>query len=442
MEDPRLSRMYAALLIRTLDRWRRGLWHVAVMRSGLLTMILLTAALLGLAFGWRAHTRGEFARLKSELNSKPLVTPATVVRPGGQDAVVLQRSQIAVGTAPEFLSATLLPGRGMNVLQITAYLPGKGEVQLLASPSLNDIEKMLDGADATGGTNFSLGGAFEAPWANRISGPTSANGKNLTTSWDGRILSLPVTSRDHGPDAIAANGLLLKRASDTVKTNVMPDGGEAVGVYDAGDFDGHWISHTEITTSVQLSSRTLEMKISARNTGNEAEPVGIGWHPRFVIPSGDRGQATLQIPNGLRVEVRDRRSGLPSGRLLPVAGTEYDFTSRNGARLGEMSLDDCFVHLRAGLLDNGPIAELRDPKSNYGLRITAMTPTIKAMRAYAPAGAGFVSIEPQFNYDDPFGREWARDEDTGMVVLQPGQTVEWKIRLEILSLSRAETDRL
>jgi hypothetical protein len=37
---------------------------------------------------------------------------------------------------PEFLSVTLLPGRGMNVLQITAYIPGKGEVNLLASPSI------------------------------------------------------------------------------------------------------------------------------------------------------------------------------------------------------------------------------------------------------------------------------------------------------------------
>ena len=110
--------------------------------------------------------------------------------------------------------------------------------------------------------------------------------------------------------------------------------------------------------------------------------------------------------------------------------------------MGELSLNDCFVHLRAGLLENGPIAEIRDPKSNYGLRITAMTPTIKAMRAYAPSGAAFVSIEPHFNYDDPFGREWARDEDTGMVVLQPGQTVEWKVRLEIFALAGAETDRL
>ena len=65
------------------------------------------------------------------------------------------------------------------------------------------------------------------------------------------MLSLPVTSGEHG-DAVALGGLLLKRASDTVKTNVMPDGGEAVAVYDAGDFDGHWLSHTEITTSAAI----------------------------------------------------------------------------------------------------------------------------------------------------------------------------------------------
>ena len=45
------------------------------------------------------------------------------VRPGGQDAMVLSALADAAEARPEFLSATLLPGRGMNVLQITAYLP-------------------------------------------------------------------------------------------------------------------------------------------------------------------------------------------------------------------------------------------------------------------------------------------------------------------------------
>jgi aldose 1-epimerase len=46
-----------------------------------------------------------------------------------------------------------------------------------------------------------------------------------------------------------------------------------------------------------------------------------------------------------------------------------------------------------------------------------------------------VSISPRFNYDDPLGREWERTVDTGMAVLQPGQTAQWRIRLEIFSLS-------
>ncbi len=121
--------MYAALLTRRIGRSvRRSLWHIAVMRSGLLTMIVVTAALLGLAFGWRAHRQGRFAQLKSGVEaSKPLVTAClywcvrearmrwccNALSSQGQDA-------------PEFLTATVLPGRGMNVLQITAYIPQQG----------------------------------------------------------------------------------------------------------------------------------------------------------------------------------------------------------------------------------------------------------------------------------------------------------------------------
>jgi aldose 1-epimerase len=223
---------------------------------------------------------------------------------------------------------------------------------------------------------------------------------------------------------------------------VMPDGGEVQATYRPGNFDDHWLSKTEITTTVELSGRAIDMKIVARNTGNTAEPIGIGWHPRFAILNGHRGQMMLRLPQGLRVEVKDRRTGQLSGRLLPVEGTEYDFTSRSGAQLGALNLDDSFVHLKQGLMEDGSVAELRDPENDYGLRITAMTSTIKAIRVYAPLDGSFISIEPQFNYDDPFGREWAKNEDTGMVVLEPGQTTQWKIRLEIFSLSAIRADHI
>ena len=78
----------------------------------------------------------------------------------------------------------------------------------------------------------------------------------------------------------------------------MPDGGEAQATFHPGNFDGHWPSKTEITTTVVLSGRAIEMKIVARNTGNTAEPIGIGWHPRFAILNGHRGQMMLRLPEG------------------------------------------------------------------------------------------------------------------------------------------------
>ncbi len=212
------------------------------------------------------------------------------VRPGGQDVVQLQRSQILGGSGPEFLSATLLPGRGMNLLQITAYLPQKGEVNLLASPTLEEASRLLTGvgADATGAQSLAMGAAIEVPWASRISGYPTPDEGSLTTVWRGERLTLPTDAKDsYGlGGAMAAGGLLLKQAADSVTTNVMPDGGEVQATFHPGDFDGHWLSKTEITTTVELSGRAIDMKIVAHNAGNTAEPIGIGWHPRFAILNG------------------------------------------------------------------------------------------------------------------------------------------------------------
>jgi aldose 1-epimerase len=414
------------------------------MRSGLLTFLVPTLVLVGLAFGWHEHRLGQFAQLKKGLNKRPVHD--VPVRPGGQDVIELQRSQLLGGSEPEFLTATLLPGRGMNVLQITAYLPQKGEVNLLASPPLEEAARLLSGigADATGANSLAMGGAIEAPWASRISRTATSDEKSLITMWHGMRLTLPTDAKDsYGVGgAMAAGGLMLKQASDSLTTNVMPDGGEARATFHPGSFDDLWPSQTEISTTVALSGKAIDMKIVARNIGNTAEPIGIGWHPRFAILNGHRGQMMLRLPQGLRMEVKDRRTGQLSGKLLPIEGTEYDFTGRYGAQLGALNLDDTFVHLRIGLMENGPVAELRDPENDYGLRITAMTPAIRAIRVYAPLDGSFISIQPQFNYDDPFGREWAKDEDTGMVVLQPGQSTQWRIRLEIFSLSSDQANHL
>jgi len=437
--------MYAALLVRKFARMRHNAWQVAVKRSGLLITVGVAIVLLLVAVGIKERGHGHLTKLKKELKGPAAVShePAPA-RPGGQDAVVLSRAPIPGLEMPEFLSATLLPGRGMNVLQIEASIPGKGTVNLLASPPLEDAAKMLTGTgeDADGDASLAMGGAIEIPWAGRVWGTKLQDGANLA-KWRGSSLRLPANGDKSGTSiaAVSLGGLLLQRKADTIKTVAMPDGGQAQAIYNAGDFDGHWLSHTEITTIVQLSGRALEMNISARNSGDTDEPIGIGWNPRFAILSNDRKQVLLKLPNALHAEVANRHSGMPSGNLLPVQGTPFDFTSGDGKPLGTANLNDSFVQLKPRLMDSGPVIELRDPKSNYGLRITVLSVDIKALRVYAPADANFISLDPQFNYADPFGKEWA-GQDTGMVVLPPGHTAQWRIRLEIFSLNGNSSQRL
>jgi aldose 1-epimerase len=55
----------------------------------------------------------------------------------------------------------------------------------------------------------------------------------------------------------------------------------------------------------------------------------------------------------------------------------------------------------------------------------------------APAEGEFISIDPQYNFPEPFGKEWNDETNTGMVMLQPGQSTEWKVRLEITTIGGA-----
>src|ERR1700759_5356265 len=72
--------------------------------------------------------------------SQPAAAPTQI---GGQDIVKLERKPTSNGQKPEFLTATVFPGRGMNLFQITANIPGKGTVDVFASPSIEEAGKIL-----------------------------------------------------------------------------------------------------------------------------------------------------------------------------------------------------------------------------------------------------------------------------------------------------------
>jgi len=351
----------------------------------------------------------------------------------GQQIVVLKRNATSGGTKPEFLSATILPGRGMNLLQITANLPGKGVVEIFATPPLDQVAKALSG-DKFGNMSFStFGGAYLVPYANRIRGTLSEDGQSVTTEWHGKKLVLPANWAGKNPSAErhSIHGLILARKADDLQ--ISKDGSSVTATIHAGNFDGHWLSSTDLVIQITLRENSVDSTITATNVGQEAEPMGIGWHPYFAIPSGKRDQVRLHIPATQHVETNNLDDVFPTGKITAVKGTRYDFTAPQGKLIGNELYDESFSGL---VRSNGRVrVDLIDPAAHYGIHIDGLSPEIKTVQFYAPKDKPFVALEEQFNFGDPLSKVW-KGIDSGMVTLAPGQSTTWQVQLQLFTPKR------
>ena len=379
------------------------------------------------------HTLALFAVVLPVLMAGPLALfshaqAATEI--GGQKVVTLTRGGVS-NSKPEFTSVTLAPGRGMQILQITANFPGKGNVDVLASPDLAGAKKMLDvDDDDFGNLGYRLGSAFLVPYPNRIRGKLSADGKTLTTQWQGHTLTLPANNIGSQPGAErhAMHGLILKAKTDEISVKKVDGGEEATGIIHAGDFGGHWLSKTDLEITVRLTADEVEATIVAKNVGGEEEPIALAWHPYFNVPSGDRTQAKVRIPASTVAEVDNYGNVFPTGKILPVDKTKFDLRAVGGTPLGSNFFDDNWSHID---WNNGlATVQVIDPAAHYGVDIQGVSPEIGTIQMYAPPNKSFVAIEHQYNFADPFGKEWGKM-DTGMVTLKPGESTIWRVRLRV-----------
>ena len=399
-------------------------------RSWIYSLLVLTI-LLSLGFASKRVLSGA-SRMTSQAQAAANSQTITI---GGEPVITLTRPSPADKTKPQFLEAIVLPGRGMNLLQLKAWLPGKGEIDVIASPGLADAKQLLDnGDDEFGNRAFMLGSAILLPYPNRIRGTFSPDGKTIETTVAGKTLSLPANWKGKNPGAEkhAMHGLILSAKFEDVKHQDGPAESSASGILHTGDFGGHWPSKTDVSVRTTLKNNALDIVVATKNVGSEPLPMAIGAHPYFAFPSGDRQQARLHLPCTLRAPANNYDDVFPIGQIVPVKGTPFDFTAPGGAPLGTLFLDDSFTGIQRNAGGNAVI-EITDPAANYGLRILALLPEVKAVQVYAPPDKNFVAVEPQFNLVDPFNKKLWGKTDTGMVLLQPGQSVSWHIRLELFT---------
>jgi aldose 1-epimerase len=411
-------------------------------KSGRMTPILVALLCLCLLIAARMRGRGKLHKIGAAVNHavnppEPDLLPK-ISGPGGQDPIRLTRSATAIGKDVEFLSATLLPGRGMELFQITAMVPGHGETALLASPSIDAATSILTGKgdDTHGEASMAMGAPILLPWADKVSGSPAAQPGILDAAFQGIPLHLPQLAAGA---SIATDGLFLDQPSVSVRSDVLPDGQYAQGVFHPGNFNGLWPSTMDVTVTVELGAHTLDMTVSATNTGTTPVPIGVGWHPLFAIPSGDRSDALLSLPSST-TWAKSHTTGLPTGQTANVSGSALDFAHdsphERGTRLGSTDIDATYTQLAVTGLAPQPAAELRDPSYNLALRVVSVSPNIANLRVIAPADKKWVSIGPETNVPDAFGPEW-RGQNTGIALLAPGASMQWRVRLEIALIAGA-----
>lgn len=401
--------------------------------SGKVTPTLVGLLCLGLLLVSYNHIRGNFHRLRTAVLKPEPPPPRPIAGPGGQPPVVLARSVSTLGAVPEFTSVTLLPGRGMEVLQISALIPGRGEISVLSSPSVDNIGSVMTdtGADASGRLSTTFGGALLAPWAGNLTG-TPTGDDHVDVNLLGRRVSVPAQR-----SGISTEGLLLDRAADTVQTGVLTDGQFAEALFKLGNFGGVWPSSLQLTSRVELSGQSIEMTLTGRNVGQSILPLGLGWRPYLAVPGGDRSNATLYVPSSA-VALTDHRTGLPTGAWETAQQAGEYLGKPGGVTLESNDINATYGDLQRAVVADGPMIELRDPGFDYGLRITLLSDTISTVHVEAPHDQQWVSVEADTNAPDPLGHQWSTSDTYGLRMLKPGESLVWRVRLEIFSLANSK----
>lgn len=112
-----------------------------------------------------------------------------------------------------------------------------------------------------------------------------------------------------------------------------------------------------------LSDRALAVRTTATNAGERPLPYGAGHHPYLTVGTEHVDEASLRLPALLRLEVDERQ--IPTGRLIPVADTEFDFLEPR--RIGPTRLDAAYTNLVA---DSDGLVRIRMEAPGAGRQVT------------------------------------------------------------------------
>ncbi len=157
--------------------------------------------------------------------------------------------------------------------------------------------------------------------------------KGATYEFGGQVHQLAKNDKD-GPNAI--HGFL--RATLFTTRSVTDSSAEFET--EIRDVAGYPFS-LRVRVKYSLDDAGLKTAFEILNIGNQAAPVGAGFHPYFCGAEGELADWRVVIPADTYLELE---SFVPTGRVLPVDATTNDF--REGRLVGSTKYNDCLANLK------------------------------------------------------------------------------------------------
>lgn len=185
------------------------------------------------------------------------------------------------------------------------------------------------------------------------------------------------------------------------------------------DFNWPWPILARV--EIEADGDRLVQRLKLENRGDTTMPAGFGWHPyfrRWLSRDGEPVELQFHVTrvhpdgsaNGLPT---DKADGLPDGPSVPLP-PELDFSTSRP--LGDLRLDACF-----GGFDGR--AEIGWPESGVRLFMEC-SPNVTHLICFAPADRPLVAVEPVANATDGVNLLATGAEDSGVIPLPAGKTLE------------------
>jgi len=185
------------------------------------------------------------------------------------------------------------------------------------------------------------------------------------------------------------------------------------------DFNWPWPILARV--EIEADGDRLVQRLKLENRGDTTMPAGFGWHPyfrRWLSRDGEPVELQFKVtrvhpdgsPDGLPSGNAD---GLPDGPSVPLP-PELDFSTSRP--LGDLRLDACF-----GGFDGR--AEIGWPESGVRLFMEC-SPNVTHLICFAPADRPLVAVEPVANASDGVNLLATGAEDSGVIPLPAGKTLE------------------